>query len=389
MNNFLQMGLMVYFLSGTLYLTDTFKKFQQPLLLISLTVITIAYFLCKRKFYHAYIGDFIHISFTTVLLLSAIYNWDIKNLAGSICMFLIYIIICVVLPNIPFYNPLRTFNKIINIHIFIFLISIVTKGISLKSYEGIFGNPNSLGGVAVALLSISLSLLNYKIEQRVKGNENESKGILLNIFLVLFWIFFIVCSSSRTSFLTAILLILISILILSKEILSYHGKNPKNVFIRYIFLILIAVVIGFTVCSIQPIRDAIQTSILEKFEKKSDDVLDGRSERWVIVLEEMSILGYGSKHYKLAPHNTFISILGQYGIIATILYIIFLLFILRRAIKFIKIKKNICYKYIPLMALISFVMLSMAEAMMLKTSMLIIYFSLSLIRKIDDQKGEV
>ena len=387
MNNFLQIGTIIYFLSGTLYLTDAFKKFQQPLLLVSLGIITIVYLLYRNKYYFVYMVDFVHIIFTVTLLLSAIYNLDEKNFMGSICMFLIYIIICLILPKIPCYTPIKILDKTINIHIFIFIVSIIIEGISLKSYEGIFGNPNSLGCIAVALLSISLSLLSYKIEQIIKGYKNESKSIFFDAFLVLFWLFFVICSSSRTSFLTAILLIALSLIMISKEILSYNRQIYKKVFIKYMIFTFIIIGMGIIFYKNQFLSEIIQTSILDKFHKKSNDVFDGRSERWILVLEEMSILGHGSKHYKLAPHNTFISILGQYGVISTIIYIIFLLLMLKKSILFKKHNNNIYYKYVPLMSVISFIMMSMSESMMLKTNMLLIYFSLALIRNTYDRRG--
>ena len=187
-----------------------------------------------------------------------------------------------------------------------------------------------------------------------------------------------IISSSRTSFITVIVLLLFTSIYLFKKIFYSKYKirviTLKRVFIlMFIFTFIINIIYNFT-----SIKDVIQLSIFNKFEMKSANITDGRSERWIMVLNEINALGHGSKHYKLAPHNTFISLLGQYGIFAVFFYILFLINSLKISLRFIKI--NNCYNFLPFLSITSFICLSMGESMMLKTNMLLIYFSLSTIQ---------
>lgn len=378
MKKLLQLGLMIYFLSGTLYVTDNYKNFQQALLLFSFLIIIFVYIFSHKKKSSIFWNDIFHFIFVIFLFLSAVYNHDTKNYFGSICMLMIYIIICCMLSKIKILDPMKIYYSIIYVHIILFIYSIIKCGLSMTKYQGIFGNPNSLGGVAVALFTINLGILASKISDYLLGKDIKLKNIFIDVFCLFFWIFFVIISSSRTSFITVIVLLLFTSIYLFKKIFYSKYKirviTLKRVFIlMFIFTFIINIIYNFT-----SIKDVIQLSIFNKFEMKSANITDGRSERWIMVLNEINALGHGSKHYKLAPHNTFISLLGQYGIFAVFFYILFLINSLKISLRFIKI--NNCYNFLPFLSITSFICLSMGESMMLKTNMLLIYFSLSTIQ---------
>lgn len=378
MKKLLQLGLMIYFLSGTLYVTDNYKSFQQALLLFSFLIIIFVYIFSHTKKRLIFWNDIFHFIFVIFLFLSAFYNHDTKNFFGSICMLMIYIIICCMLSKIKILDPMKIYYSIIYVHIILFIYSIIKYGLSMTKYQGIFGNPNSLGGVAVALFTINLGILASKISDYLLGKDIKLKNIFIDVFCLFFWIFFVIISSSRTSFITVIVLLLFTSVYLFKKIFYLRYKirviTLKRIFILiFIFTFIIIILYNFT-----SIKDVIQLSIFNKFEMKSANITDGRSERWIMVLNEINALGHGSKHYKLAPHNTFISLLGQYGIFAVFFYILFLINSLKISLRFIKI--NNCYNFLPFLSITSFICLSMGESMMLKTNMLLIYFSLSTIQ---------
>lgn len=137
---------------------------------------------------------------------------------------------------------------------------------------------------------------------------------------------------------------------------------------------IVVVFAAFTVFIFQatPIEELFSAQISSKFELRSDDLTDGRGDVWIRAINEQKLFGHGRGYFEgsVTAHNTFISILAQYGSLPTI----FLIFIVQATLKVYKYTSlNIGdrYKFLPFSITITFLLTSMTEGMLYKLSMFV------------------
>lgn len=125
-----------------------------------------------------------------------------------------------------------------------------------------------------------------------------------------------------------------------------------------------------------PIWDLLDRFIVSKFQAKlgNGDVLSGRGIVWEYTFNNAGLFGGGRDFYEQAgieigAHNTFISILGQYGWMSLLLLLLFLVVSFIYCLRY-TILSNDNYKYFPILIFVCFLTLSMAEGMLFKMSML-------------------
>ena len=182
-------------------------------------------------------------------------------------------------------------------------------------------------------------------------------------------------SLSRTSLGTFILLLFISLFLIIKK----YTTNKKIVK-RIIISLLIIIPTFYFIYNYTGVKKIVY-NVIEKFELKKDDQLNGRKEKWEYILNRISFWGNGEKIAKGGAHNTFLSILDQYGIIPFTSWILFILIGLIKSIKIAVDKSNNqALKYLPLFSYLCFAFESFFESMMMKTIMLLCIFCVTLIR---------
>ena len=131
--------------------------------------------------------------------------------------------------------------------------------------------------------------------------------------------------------------------------------------------------------------------ILEKFNNKieSGDVLDRRGNIFSSTVTDANIFGHGpdyfSQTYGLGAHNSFISILGQYGYLASALFILFWVYVIYIAFKhFYSSHSN--YSILPILLVLFFLMTSMTEIMLMKASMLFAFIAIGTVSSMNIER---
>ena len=308
--------------------------------------------------------------------IGALLNSDIFVLLGALVFFVLYISTSAILPVLCNHNINELVVKAILIsHIPLIFIPLLTEGINSMPYRGIFYNPNSFGSIAVTLFAVLVAIFLKNLEEYITLSEKQRfiKLKLLLQLVFMFWVFWLVIlSGSRTSFLTGLMVLaigmffLIVFLIKAKKLVKLLFRGTIVSFLVTMTYVILALYTNF--------NQYLQLNIIGKFQRKSDDILDHRGEVWKQTIQEAGLFGKGDKYFEqnigLGAHNTFISILGQYGWIALIILVLFLAMAVFYACKYSVKNTDDRYKYLPLMLIVSFLTLSMGEVMMFKLSMI-------------------
>lgn len=226
-------------------------------------------------------------------------------------------------------------------------------------YRGIFYNSNSYGGISATFLILILSwFIPSVVEKKIKKTR-----VILILIILGSCFYFLILSGSRASILSAFF---VTFLVLMKE-----GYLNKRVFVKIVFFLIIGIILLIN-------STLFNKYFIAKFAKKKGDLLDGRSETWSIILQNINLTGHDSvfmKNLPFAPHNTYLSILAQFGIVFLLIYILLILKTFIISFKFTK--SNSIYRYIPFAVTMNFMILSMTEGMLMKYSMLIVFLSYS------------
>lgn len=312
------------------------------------------------------------ILFTFVSMFSALINSDLNIFFSAIGYSVLFLVATVIIPT--YYK-----NKTGKIVVFTILISqipiilfpILANGIDAIPYKGAFFNSNSFGGVVTVLFVVTFAMLLQKLESFIYSKKKVSKLILLFLFIASSLSFLLVIiSGSRTSFLTIIIVVSIGILFLLLYAVKY--KLVGTLLVRSLFILPIGGFILWVTIKILPINMYLEEVIFSKFSRKSNNILDGRDLVWGKAFNESGLFGNGSKYFSeevgLGAHNTFISILGQYGWIAFIIFVVLILVSLYYCFRYTLSNNN--YKYLPLLMIVAFISLSMGEVMLYKLSMI-------------------
>lgn len=371
--------LIVLFLSGTLYMTNEWRQFQPYMLIGSLTLIIVMGLLHKN---YKYVIDLkltiIFFLFVFFSFLSVIFNFDVSLFIGIGVLLYMYISIVIILPTVS--NQTKYFNNTV---VYSFLVShiplvffpMLLDGFNKVSYSGILYNPNSFGILVSTIFTVALSKLLFYIDKYIDGKKVCLRKVCIYILISIYMFLCVVFSSSRNSFLSSVFLVFLSGFLMLKKVIVY--KNIKAKRIKKLYKILFFIILIFIVMSnFTQFKEVLQEGIYVKFERKSEDILDGRLSVWKEAISDISLFGQGRDYFSelgLGAHNTFISVLGQYGLISVIFFILFLIIVLKKSFNYLKVIKKDEYKFLPLFITLLFISLSMAEGMMLKITMILMF----------------
>src|SRR5699024_2780151 len=226
------------------------------------------------------------------------------------------------------------------------------------AYKGGFGNPNSVGVLAVTLFSVSL----------VAGTnllKNKRSTILAIIYLIIAIAagYLTLISNSRTSFITLVIVFVIVTItfiydvlkrrqllswkrIIYVSLLALFGvsmfiliKNSVYTMLKrrqllsctnIIYLSLLALFgVSMFILIENPDYTVLETTVIDKFQRKIENgsLTAGRVEIWQPIIEGAGLFGKGSSYFSeisgLGAHNSFLHILSLYGWLAAIAYAIF------------------------------------------------------------------
>jgi len=272
---------------------------------------------------------------------------------------IIFVLVFYVIVIYDFYKII-TLKLIIDIHVLIFIIGIFINPIRLFSYNSIFYNPNSLGGIAASLILLLLALY--------LDSKNNNIDITLRFFLTRLFpiLFFLIISSSRASILTVIFSVFLYFVFI-------FFQSFKFFFRKFKYLVLIFV-LSLPLLFSNFFYEFLNISLLTKVNNKSDNISSNRMEIWGIIIDNINFFGHGRNFNILfsdfagSAHNTFLSMLGQNGFLAFFFYFIFWIIIFFRGVKIIRQSSLLFF------ITSCFLTLSMFESMHNKLSMYITFF---------------
>lgn len=232
------------------------------------------------------------------------------------------------------------------------------------AYMGITANYNNMGLLAFEA-SLSAVILIF-----VENARNKLFSFKSLFYIISFIVSVIVLmrTQSRTAFLALIVGAFIALVLnimnknISKKQLALLGAGATFSYVFYF-------------------HDYFMTNILSKFMTKgSTDVLSGRGDIWMQVVEESTLLGHGgsyfSDHVGIAAHNVIFQILGEHGIISSLLLLLFVIGTLVVSLRYFFIQKNKIINFIPFVYLCSFFIIIMSESVfgvITKTPTMIFY----------------
>lgn len=251
------------------------------------------------------------------------------------------------------------------------LMPIIFNGINSFPYTGVFINPNSLGLVLIPIFVIFLSIFFYYIERLFFYKNKPSIFKLVTYFIVLIIIFtLIVFTRSRTSFLSAIFLLVVGILLLLRTSIKY--KRVGNFTLGLFILIPLILILYFVINYFLPLNQYISEITLDKFASRSGNILSGRGYSWSAAFNNTGLFGNGQNFFieevGVGAHNTFINVLGIHGWFTVIPFVIIFLVGMYYSYKFY-LNSNSKYKFLPIFLVLNFVLGSMGEDILFNYSM--------------------
>ena len=343
---------------GVNYLNPSLKG----ILRLIIMVVTIIYFsiisLKKSNFEYilpankmSYLLLMIWIAFGISIGLSDVLTMRLPT-GGIGYSFIVPMIFFVLIP-MALDNPLLSMIKALFYSSFVYiLLTLIIEPTNAGNiaYMGITANYNNMGLLAfeAALGAIILIF--------IKNTEKKLISFKTLFYVISFVISAIVLmrTQSRTAFLGLIVGTFIAL------VLNILNKSISK---KQIALLTLGAIFIYAFY----FHDYFMTNILSKFVSKgSTDVLSGRGSIWFQVIEESTILGYGgdyfSDHIGIAAHNVIVQILGEHGIIASILLLVFVLGTLIIALRYFFVQKNKVINFIPFAYLCGFFIIIMSES---------------------------
>lgn len=373
LNKFIiNLGILTIFIAGTIYTTDEFRILHMPLLFVGFSLLIIS-ILIKIKSNIKFDKNLFLLFLLEGILMgsAALVNSDVFLLVGMIGLVGSQIVLCYICTT--YYNNYDNYIKMINKLVFIVgvvvvVFSILVNPIGTKSYSGIFYSSNAFGNTIAAFSSVCIASMFVNLSNK----KNVTKQLV--ILLLLFYL--ILMSGSRTS----IIAMLITLIIPSLILLLRKELNIVQIFKMLSKYLVALIVVLLIISRVEIINNAFQTRIIDKFIKKSENQLDGRGEVWIETLKSASLFGNGRDHFATlglghGAHNTFISLLGQYGWATLIIFSAFILYVLFKSIKSIILNQSYL-QYYTLTTGLSFIFLSLGEAMLMKFSMFLFFITI-------------
>ncbi|SDJ19684.1 O-antigen ligase family protein [Natribacillus halophilus] len=372
------MGLMIL---GALITTEFGENLTFLIYLLYVSMIPLIIFIMKTKKFH--------INKTVLLLLygyiilsaiSAMVNADVTLIITSMLIMLLYLSLGVALPSwIKNYDGLILKITVISLSALVF-IPLLINGIDESPYQGMFYNTNSFGVVVATLFTAILALFFNDLERHFMGEKISrlpKSKFLMYTGLIITCFIFVTLSGSRTSFLTCVFLLVLG----SSLFVVFLIKRRKigSLIIRIPFLSFVVFILGYLTINFTNFGLYLEENILSKFASTSGrgDLFNNRSGTWETILTESGLFNESIDQLFITPHNTFLSILSTNGWLPFMFLALFFVVCLCYAISYF-FKSGQSHRYFPILAISSFILLSMAEIMLYKSSMIMAFAAIGL-----------
>lgn len=370
-------GLILMLVSGVIFGVEGISQYEVVLLGISMLLICLSngklYFYSNNR----NILTSLFIYFIASIAISLVAHLELSILIAVLGLILLTFTLLFHAPILRLKNAISyedDANLIMKVLILIQILSVL-QGFTTYRFKGIYKNPNFAGGEAATLCAISCSLF----LQRFISSKNKS--LLLPLLSIIFSTIIVISTNSRNS------VGVIGIILLFFVFLTLRNLNDRNNFLKILAILFIIIVI----VNFSPISDIFKSSISELYEKinrRTGDELGGRQEIWKVVFDRMKFFGNGEKN-EISAHNTFLSMLDQYGIIPCFLLTLFVIVGVIKSILLALDKNYHDMKFMPLFFFLCFGISCMFEQMLLKNSMLLCLYSVPILYKKSDLKVDI
>ncbi|MDX8047126.1 hypothetical protein SH601_14130 [Gracilibacillus sp. S3-1-1] len=360
------------FLSGSIQMIDDWSAYTDIVLALSCLGLLYIYIVSnKLKLKIPIILTIIFMFYLLMTVMSALVNSNLQMFLSFGRYLLVFITLCVIVPNLMKEETYRftlisVFVSQIPLLVFSFAEESPFSNLT-RVYMGVFYNSNSFGGVVATLF---VSILAWYFSTLGK------KKYVVQIFLLIglsFTFLLTIFSGSRTSTLAIIIITFISTILY-----AYKKGILNNISIKAMGRFLVGIIVASILIFVFYRSDyysVFDERIIEKFVRKanSGDVLDERGGIISKTIDEAAVFGHGPDYFSdkfgLGAHNSFISILGQFGVLAIVLFLIIWVYILIISLKHF-MKSNNYLSIFPLLIILFFIITSFTEIMLMKVSML-------------------
>ena len=260
-----------------------------------------------------------------------------------------------IVPLVYFYfvpMVIKDFNKVLLWGLFwssfpLIIISLISSPPNTNfSYIGIFANANGLGIICAQAYMASWLLFLY--------GKKEGRRFIHTVFyliVICFSVYGIMISTNRTA------LVVISYISLFTSLHSFFFYRIKRG-------LLIIGVIPF-ILFLRPVQNLLNGVIYEfQYLSLNNDLSNGRLDKWLKVINDVEVMGHGTNYWpSLVAHNSFIYVLGVFGVIAFILLLVFIAFSFIKSILYFNSNRNISFSVVPFVLISSFILFSITEIM--------------------------
>ncbi len=323
------------------------------------------------------LGILCYCAFCGLLLASSAVNRDWELALGAAVLLAIFVC-CSYLAQQMLGGAVAAilFQAIVFTHICVIAYSLFAGSFTIHMpYRGIFYNPNSMGSVAATLFTVLVAYLYANLEdwswhRSALGPRTSAAVVVAALTFAL-----TVVTLSRGSTVTAAIVLVLAFCFAARNAwgrLTRHVPLTRRRLGLLVGLIAMATVAGVFATPL------VSETVLSKHLKKShggsvDLEFGGRMVIWEEALQDATLWGNGRHYFSSADigaHNTYVSLLGQYGIIPLPAFLIVLVVAGRNAMRFSREAHLSKYRYVPIFLLIAFAALSMVEGMIFKPMMI-------------------
>lgn len=360
MNLLIRLNVFLFLMSGILLLTADFKHFSIIINYFSLLLFVFFTIVFNKKLRINWINFIFLFVFIIICFVSAFVNADLALFNRTVKQLIDYVALVIILPSIfkiTEKDLSSTIEKSLYITVFpLILYSLIHSNPLVTPFKGVFANPNSMGLISVIVSSVLLA----RIVEAIK-KSNFDIYLFLRLILICLLAFIIIQSSSRTSFVTLIVLVFLSIYNMFNNPIKIVRYNKKALLLLPLILLIPYFIFRYFNFSI-----LLQETIIEKFERRTNDQLSGRTDIWLQTIEESTLFGNGAYYFldnfNFGAHNLFISVLGNYGWIGFVFFTLFFIHSCILILKHYKLSKyNNNHDFFSIFVLTSFLLMSLME----------------------------
>lgn len=319
-------------------------------------------------------------SYVILSMISAMFNGDSGLIFTSVLMMLLYLSLTVLAPAIiKNYNALVV-RLIVLVITPIIIVPLLLYGITSQPYKGLFYNPNAFGITIATITVIIISVFISDFEKYV-SKESFSRfpkfKLLILVSLLVSCFGFLALSGSRSSFTATVIVLFLGFSLMVFSLAK--KKKIGNLLVKIPIISFFLFLISMGVIKLTNIGIYFESYIFSKFRNHvvSGDISNGRSYIWETTIKEAGLFGKGSGYFEetfsTGPHNTFISILGTNGWLPLVCFILITVISLYLSVRYFNVGITDKYRYLPVLSVISFILLSIGEGMLYKLSMLLMF----------------